>query len=128
MASSAYRAHQAARRAYRAHPQVRPFVLAGGRTRVRTRHPLLVHTLVSVPRFDPALAAHLTRQERAVYEHARHGLSVAEVSAHTGLSLGLVRVILGDLANSTLITIHPATESVTTVLTLERVLRGLQQL
>jgi hypothetical protein len=117
----------------RPHPQVRPFILARGRTRARTRHPLPVHTLVSAPRYDPVIAAALTPQERAVYEHARQGMSVAEVSAHTRLSLGLVRVLLGDLAGMGTITIHPATESVAgapmvTVSLLERVLRGLEQL
>jgi DNA-binding CsgD family transcriptional regulator len=118
---------------YRTHPGVRPFILASGRTRTRTRHPLLVHTIVSAPRYDARLAASLTPHERTVYAHAQEGMSVAEVSAHTGLSLGLVRVLLGDLANKGAITIHPATESLvadrtTTAALLERVLHGLQQL
>jgi hypothetical protein len=120
-------------RRYRTHPQVRPFILARGRTRARTRHPLLVHTMVSAPAHNPVLAAALTAQERTVYDHARRGMSVAEVSAHTRLSLGLVRVLLGDLAGRNMITIHPATESVVgaptaTVSVLERLVRGLQQL
>jgi len=120
-------------RPYPLHPQVRPFLLANGRTRARTRHPLLVHTIVSAPRYAPVTVAALGPLERDVYEHARHGVSVAEVSAHTGLALGLVRVILGDLAHRNLITIHPATGYVATdqrvtASVLERVLDGLQQL
>lgn len=120
-------------RPYRFHPQVRPFLLANGRTRARTRHPLMVHTIVSAPRYDQVIVAALATLERTVYEHARQGISVAEVSAHTGLALGLVRVILGDLANRNMITIHPATGSMATDRTvtasvLERVLSGLQQL
>ncbi|MGI5214921.1 DUF742 domain-containing protein [Plantactinospora sp. CA-290183] len=112
---------------------MRPFVLARGRTRTRTRHPLWVHTLVSVPHYDPMLATALTPQERAVYEHARQGMSVAELSAHTGLSLGLVRVFLGDLARRDALTIHPVTESTAATPTvtntlLQRVLDGLQRL
>ena len=115
------------------HPQVRPFLLANGRTRAPTRRPLMVHTIVSAPRYGPFTAAALAPLERSVYEHARRGASVAEVSAHSGLALGLVRVILADLANRSLITIHPATgfpatEQVGTTAVLERVLSGLQQL
>jgi hypothetical protein len=120
-------------RAYRTHPKVRQFVLARGRTRTRTRHPLMVHTLVSAAHYAPTVAATLTPQERAVYDCTHRNVSVAEVSAHTGLSLGLVRVILGDLASSEAITIHPATESFAlapdaTRSVLEKVLHGLQQL
>jgi len=124
------------RQRYRQHPQVRPFVLAHGRTRTRTRHPLLVNTLVSA-QYDPVLAAELTPQERAVYEYAAtaEGMSVAEVSAHTRMSLGLVRVILGDLAGRGAITIHAASAgssglepSPVDYETLERLLRGLEQL
>jgi Protein of unknown function (DUF742) len=120
-------------RPYPFHPQVRPFLLANGRTRARTRHPLMVHTIVSAPRYDPGIVATLAPLERDVYEHARQGVSVAEVSAHTGLALGLVRVTLGDLANRDMITIHPATGPVAIDQTgnasvLERVLNGLQRL
>ena len=115
------------------HPQVRPFLLAHGRTRARTRHPLMVHTIVSAPRGDPVTVAKLAPLERDVYERAQPGMSVAEVSAHTGLALGLVRVILGDLANRNMITIHAATgpmatDPTMTASVLERVLSGLQQL
>ena len=118
---------------YPLHPQVRPFLLAHGRTRTRTRHPLMVHTIVSAPRSDPVAVAALAPLERDVYEQARPGMSVAEVSAHTGLALGLVRVVLGDLANRNLITIHAetgptATDHSVTASVLERVLSGLQQL
>jgi hypothetical protein len=115
------------------HPQVRPFLLANGRTRAHTRHPLLVHTIVSAPRYHPTTTDTLGPLERDVYEHARRGVSVAEVSAHTGLALGLVRVILADLAHRNVITIHPATGSAATdrsvtASVLERVLSGLQRL
>lgn len=120
--------------AYRTHPQVRPFILAGGRTRARTRHPLLIHTIVSAPQHPQLTPSRLTAQERGVYQLVRRRMSVAEVSAHSGLALGLVRVILGDLASRDLITIHPATESITgpgvtvTLPVLEKVLLGLQRL
>jgi hypothetical protein len=80
-----------------ANPWVRPYVLTGGRT--RTRHNLYVHTLVSVPWFNPSTAARLSPEARRLYERASTGAqSVAELSAHCGVSLGVTRVLLEDLA------------------------------
>ncbi len=78
-------------------PWVRPYVLTGGRT--RTRQHLYVHTLVSVERYDPAVALQLSPEARRLYERASSGaLSVAELSAHCAVSLGVTRVLLEDLA------------------------------
>jgi Protein of unknown function (DUF742) len=78
-------------------PWVRPYVLTGGRT--STRHNLYVHTLVSASWFDPAAAAQLSPEARRLYERASAGAqSVAELSAHCGVSLGVTRVLLEDLA------------------------------
>jgi len=80
-----------------ANPWVRPYVLTGGRT--RTRYHLYVHTLVSVQRYDPAAAGRLSPEARRLYERASLGpQSVAELSAHCGVSLGVARVLLEDLA------------------------------
>lgn len=82
-----------------ANPWVRPYVLTGGRT--RTRHHLYVHTLVSASWFDPATADRLSPEARRLYERASTGpQSVAEMSAHCGVSLGVTRVLLEDLAAS----------------------------
>ena len=82
-----------------AHPWVRPYVLTGGRT--RTRHSLYVHTLVSASWFDPTAAARLSPEARRLYERASTGAqSVAELSAHCGVSLGVTRVLLEDLAEA----------------------------
>ena len=78
-------------------PWGRPYVLTGGRT--RTRHQLYVHTLVRAPRYDPAAAARLTPESRRLYERAHPGpQSIAELSARCGISLGVTRVLLEDLA------------------------------
>jgi len=80
-----------------ANPWVRPYVLTGGRT--RTRRHLYVHTLVSVDRYDTAAALRLSPEARRLYERASHETqSVAELSAHCGVSLGVTRVLLEDLA------------------------------
>lgn len=80
-----------------ANPWVRPYVLTGGRT--RTVHNLYVHTLVTVERFDVNAARRLSPESRRLYERAAGGAqSVAELSAHCGISLGVTRVLLEDLA------------------------------
>jgi hypothetical protein len=80
-----------------ANPWVRPYVLTGGRT--RTRRHLYVHTLVSASRSAPTSAARLSPEARRLYERASAGAqSVAELSAHCGVSLGVTRVLLEDLA------------------------------
>lgn len=86
-------------------PRVRPYVLTGGRT--RTRYPLLVESLVSVPHYDPQLSATLLPESQAVYEYACRGMSVAELSAHARIPLGVTRVLLSDLAAQDKVLIHP---------------------
>jgi Protein of unknown function (DUF742) len=88
-----------------ANPWVRPYVMTGGRTRTR-KHPL-VHTLVSVDRYDQTATAGLSPETRRLYERAAAGTqSVAELSAHCAVSLGVTRVLLEDLAAAGLVRIN----------------------
>ncbi len=88
-----------------ANPWVRPYVLTGGRTRTRN-HPY-VHTLVSVDRYDPGASARLSPEARRLYERAAAGTqSVAELSAHCALSLGVTRVLLEDLVAAELVRVN----------------------
>jgi hypothetical protein len=86
------------------HWKVRPYVLTGGRT--RTRHHLLVHTLVSAQHFDTLFAASLPRDVRSLYEQTRETCSVAELSAICGLPLGVTRVVLDDLVANDRVMVH----------------------
>jgi hypothetical protein len=91
-----------------ANPWVRPYVLTRGRT--RTRHHLYMHTLVSVDRFDRVIAGRLAPEARRLYERAAMSPeSVAELSAHCGVSLGVTRVLLEDLASAGRIHINAET-------------------
>ena len=88
-----------------ANPWVRPYVLTGGRTQTR-KHPYL-HTLVSVDRYDESASARLLPEARRLYERAAVGIqSVAELSAHCAVSLGVTRVLLEDLAAADLVRIN----------------------
>jgi hypothetical protein len=108
-------------------PWVRPYVLTSGRTRGQA--PLLMHTLVSAPGYDPVFAARLMPEARALYERACATIeSVAELSAHSGVPLGVTRVLLGDLCSAGRVLVEePTAASPYDRNLLERVLDGLKQ-
>jgi hypothetical protein len=110
-----------------ANPWVRPYVVTRGRT--RTKRPLLVHTLISVPGYDPAFAARLPPEARRLYSRAHtHSESVAELSAHCGVPLGVTRVLLADLAANDRVQIADDSDSSPYDRDLlERVIDGLRQ-
>ncbi len=106
-------------------PWVRPYVLTGGRT--RTVHDLYVHTLVSVERYDATTARGLPPEARRLYERAATGTqSVAELSAHCGVSLGVTRVLLEDLAARNRVQVNEKNASPYDQNLLKRVLDGLR--
>jgi hypothetical protein len=108
-------------------PWVRPYVMTGGRT--RTKHHLYVHTLVAVDRYDAAVSLKLSPEARRIYERASFGAqSVAELSAHCGVSLGVTRVLLEDLAATGFVLINDDTyTSPYDTRLLKRVIDGLRQ-
>jgi hypothetical protein len=108
-------------------PWVRPYILTGGRT--RTRHNLYVHTMVTVARYDAAAALNLSPEGRRLYERASFGAqSVAELSAHCGVSLGVTRVLLEDLAATGFVVINDdAYASPFDTRLLKRVIDGLRE-
>ncbi len=109
-------------------PWVRPYLVTSGRT--RTRHRLFVHTLVSVPQYDSGYAARLPPEARRLYERAHTAVqSVAELSAHCGVSLGVTRVLLGDMAARDRMVVNPGRyESPYDPRLLKRVIDGLYEL
>lgn len=107
--------------------RVRPYTLTGGRT--RTRHYLLVETLISVTEYDPVLAESLMPESRVLYTRARQRMSIAELSALLDLPLGVVRVLISDLAAQGALFIHPTAYAYqNNPQVLERILDGLKQL
>lgn len=107
--------------------RIRAYALTGGRT--RTRHQLLVETLISVPRYDPSLSDALMPESRLLYERSRVRMSIAELSVGLDLPLGVVRVLISDLASQGAVFIHPTAYTYhhdSNVL--ERILDGLKRL
>ncbi|HYH32366.1 MAG TPA: DUF742 domain-containing protein [Pseudonocardia sp.] len=107
--------------------RIRPYALTGGRT--RARHELLVEALVSVPRYDPGLLDSLMPESRALYERARRQVSIAELSVAIAAPLGVVRVLVSDLAAQGAVRIHPTAHAYDHDREmLGRILDGLQRL
>ena len=107
--------------------RVRPYTLTGGRT--RTRYSLLVETMISVPQYDAEFSATLLPESHSLYEHARRPVSLAELSALLTIPLGVVRVLVSDLAADERILIHPTGDSYRYDNDiLERILDGLNKL
>jgi hypothetical protein len=108
--------------------RLRPYALTGGRTRGAVD--LAIETMVRTIADDARLEAGPGRERARIVRLCRQPLSVAEVSAHLGLHLQAVRVLLGDLVAEGLLetTSPPATGDRPDLRLLERVLDGLQSL
>jgi hypothetical protein len=89
----------------------------------------LVETLVSAPQYDPQLAKTMMPESQALYELARETTSIAELSAHLTIPLGVIRVLISDLATQDAVIIHPTgfTYQYDRII-LERILDGLKKL
>lgn len=108
---------------------VRPYARTRGRT--RTDYDLAIETLVSTSERGREQATFSTPEHRSICGLCAETRSVAEVSAHLRIPLGVVRVLIGDMAGLGLVLIHdsgmvsgdrPSMEF------LERVLSGLRRL
>jgi hypothetical protein len=84
--------------------RVRPYAMTGGRTRP-THDVLEIETLVSTAS-GVDLTPKLTVEQRAIAVLCRDLLSIAEVSAKLHLPLGVVRILVGDMADEHLVTVH----------------------
>lgn len=107
--------------------RVRLYALTRGRT--RPRHHLLMETLISVPHYDPQVSATLMPESQTLYEFARKTISIAELSAQLTIPLGVIRVLISDLAAEERVVIHPTgfTYHYDRII-LERILDGLKRL
>jgi uncharacterized protein DUF742 len=124
----------AVQRGYTRHWKVRPYMRGAGPRAGTGRRPLLIHTLVSTGgRFNPMLAATLAPATRRLYEAAQTMCSVAELSAHSGLSLGVTRVLVSDLLKTNELVLHddrpsPDVRPFNDLQLLERLRAGLRKL
>jgi hypothetical protein len=108
---------------------VRPYVLTRGRTQSR-RH-LAIEAMVSTRAGAHWNGARLTGEFRSVRTLCHHPRSVAEVAARLSVPLGVARVLLDDMAEQGLVTIHDTRVSADgrpAAALMERVLHGLRRL
>jgi hypothetical protein len=108
--------------------RVRPYAMTGGRTRP-THDDLEMETLVSTTSTREQTPK-LTVEQRAIAALCHDLLSIAEVSARLHLPLGVVRILVGDMADEHLVIVHrPAHAGDRPDLAvLERVLNGLHSI
>ena len=110
--------------------RIRPYALTGGRTRARP--PICRSRRWCAPRPD-GQAAHgrLALERKRIVALCSSPLSVAEISAHLQVPLGVVRVLVGDMSDEGLLdTLRPRAthDDRPDIKLLERVLDGLQAL
>ncbi|GAA1002608.1 hypothetical protein STXM2123_1597 [Streptomyces sp. F-3] len=118
--------------------RVRPYTLTGGRTRFG--HVLLVETFVAALEAPEkrkelekgSLATRVTPEMQAIVELCRRMRTVAEIAALLKMPLGVVRVLLSDLADQGRIRVYGTGTGHGTGrpdrALLERVLSGLRRL
>ncbi|WP_432931207.1 DUF742 domain-containing protein [Microbispora sp. CA-135349] len=107
---------------------VRPYAVTGGRTAPRVQ--LAMEALVSSATVMHQDISTLTPERQAISTLCRQVRSVAEVSALLRIPLGVVRVVIADMAAEGLVHVHqPQLEAGKPDLNLlERVLSGLRRL
>jgi hypothetical protein len=107
---------------------VRPYAVTGGRTAPRTN--LAIEALVSSATAVHRDPASMTPEYQAISMLCRQVRSVAEISALLRIPLGVVRVLVADMAAEGLVHLHqPELEAgVPDRILLERVLSGLRRL
>lgn len=108
---------------------VRPYAMVGGRTRSRRSTTLPVEAIVvSLERGDDELVL----ERRAIVDLCATPHSLAELSAHLRIPVGVVRVLVGDLLEARWVQVNlplaPAADGSTDRALLERVLAGLEAL
>lgn len=108
--------------------RVRPYALTGGRTRSATDLPL--ETLVRRTVVGISSVGRLTFERRRIIDLCDQPVSIAELSAHLDVHLGVARVLVGDMTAEGYLDVYrprPVGDRPDIKL-LERVLDGLQAL
>ncbi|MCI0689016.1 MAG: DUF742 domain-containing protein [Sporichthyaceae bacterium] len=114
---------------HEAGPVVRPYTLTGGRSRPTTGG-LTLLTHIEALYAPEADLFELQPEHRLILSMTRTALSIAEIAARIDLPVGVIRVLVGDLLQASLVstlesdtTINPPDESI-----LQAVIDGLRAL
>jgi hypothetical protein len=106
--------------------RISPFLLTKGRTAGDSD--IAIEAQVSASALGIASLDTLSFEYRDIVDLCREPLAVAEVAARLNLHLGVVRVLIGDLAHQELVSTFQAdSDLIDEVDTIERVIDGLRQ-
>jgi hypothetical protein len=110
-------------------PFLRPYAMTEGRTEP-TGADLAIEDLIGAASAAAEPPSWLSLEHRSIALACRETLSVAELAARVDLPLGVTRVLVGDLAEQGMVTVHrgPSHAGGPNVALLEQVLHGLKQL
>jgi hypothetical protein len=106
--------------------RVRSYVYTQGRTRANVDLP--IETLVKVTPQGTSAAPRLTLERKKIVGLCNAPISIAEISAHLSIPLGVARVLVGDMAEEGFLTSYKPRDERPDLKLLERVLDGLQAL
>jgi hypothetical protein len=106
---------------------VRPYYVTRGRT--RTDRPLGIEVLVQTSAFGLQQLGRLRFEQQAIAAICRSPVSVAEVAARADLPLGVVRVLIADMAGASLLDIHDTPTRIQDDISLiQRLIHGVREL
>ncbi|MBE1580625.1 DUF742 domain-containing protein [Amycolatopsis roodepoortensis] len=109
--------------------RVRPYVRTGGRT--QSKRNFAIEAMISVRNDAPWNAPGFSVEFHSVRSLCRRPTSVAEVAASLCVPLGVAKVLLGDMAELGLVTVHETQaefDGHPALALMERVLQGLRRL
>ncbi len=110
-------------------PVVRPYAITGGRVRPRNDDLEVEALITSSARSD--LAPYLSYERRTIIRLCQEVQSVAEISARLEMPLGVARVMIADMEDEGLVTVHRPSQLIGShpdLSLLERVLYGLRNI
>lgn len=110
-------------------PVVRPYAMTGGRVAPSGgEFDLVAFVVATMPELP--LSSHLLPEHHAIVAASWEPISVVELASKLDLSLGVVRVLLGDLRSAGLISLYepPAASQPHDVDVLKAVVNGLRAL
>ena len=81
--------------------RVRPYALTGGRT--RSANDLPIETIVKATLRGLSLTSQPTLERKRILTMCMVPLSIAEISAHMHIPLGVARVLVGDMSAEALL-------------------------
>src|ERR1035437_9449197 len=107
---------------------VRPYAVAGGRT--KPRYQLQIEAMVAASHYEARDLSTLSPECQAILGFCRDWRSVAEISAVLRMPLGVARVLIADMAVEGLVRVHQIDHAHgrPDLNLLERVLSGLRKL